>query len=188
VRIVGGKHRGRNLKPPQGKNVRPTSDRTRESVFNILAHGFEGVELAGASVVDVFCGTGALGLEALSRGAEHVTFIDNDRGSLALAKENAATIGEWRNVTLLKFDAARLAPPPLAAKAPCQIAFLDAPYDRGMSKPALLGLLNKGWLAPGALVVVEVAANEELEPPRMLERVDERSYGAARVVFLQNRA
>jgi len=141
-----------------------------------------------ASVVDVFCGTGALGLEALSRGAGHVTFIDNDRASLVLAKENAATIGEWRNVTLLKFDAARLAPPPLAAKAPCQIAFLDAPYEKGMTKPALLGLINKGWLAPGALVVVEVAAKEELEPPRALEVLDERAYGVARVVFLQNRA
>lgn len=188
MRIVGGRHRGRSLKTPKGKLVRPTSDRTRESVFNILAHGLGSVDLTGVSVVDVFCGTGALGLEALSRGAGHVTFIDNDRGSLALAKENTATVGEWRNVTLLKIDAGRLAPPPLAAKAPCQIAFLDAPYEKGLSKPALLGLLNKGWLASEALVVVEVAVKEELEPPRGLEVLDERIYGAARVVFLQNRA
>ena len=188
MRIVGGKHRGRNLKAPEGQNVRPTSDRTREAVFNILAHGIDGFSFQEASVVDLFCGTGALGLEALSRGAGHATFIDSDRASLALAKANAATLGEWRNVTLLKIESKRLAPPPLAAKAPCQLAFLDAPYNQGLTQPALLALSNKGWLEAGSVVVVEVAEKELLEPPRSLEVLDERTYGAARVVFLQNRA
>jgi 16S rRNA (guanine966-N2)-methyltransferase len=188
VRIVGGKHRGRNLKAPTGRDVRPTSDRTREAVFNILAHGIDGFDLEGASVVDLFCGTGALGLEALSRGACHATFIDSDRTSLALAKENAATVGEWRNVTQLKIDVRRLGPPPLAAKAPCNLAFLDAPYDQGLTLPALLAISNKGWLAKDSVVVVELAEKEALEPPRGLTLVSERVYGAARVVFLQNRA
>ncbi len=187
MRIVGGKHRGRNLKTPQGQHVRPTSDRTRESVFNILAHAVDGFDLAGASVVDLFCGTGALGLEALSRGAAHATFLDADRTSLALAKENAAMLGEWRNVTLLKIDARRLGPPPLAARAPCTLAFLDAPYDKGLTGPALLALLNNGWIAPDGVIVAEVAAKEVLDPPRAMEVLDERTYGAARVVFLQNR-
>lgn len=188
MRIVGGKHRGRTLKAPRDRNVRPTSDRTRESVFNILAHGIDGFDLEGVSVVDVFCGTGALGLEALSRGAIHAAFIDSDRGSLALAKENAAGVKEWRNVTLLKIDAKHIGPPPLAAKAPCGLAFLDAPYDKGLTGPALLALVNKGWLAPNAVVVAEVAGKEDLEPPRALHLLDERIYGAARVVFLQYRA
>jgi len=187
VKIAGGQYRGRKLKTPQGQNVRPTSVRTRESVFNILAHGIDGFDFEEASVVDLFCGTGALGLEALSRGASHATFIDSDRASLALAKENAAVLGEWRNVTLLKIDSKRLAPPPLAAKAPCRLAFLDAPYNQGLTQPALLALANKGWIGTGSVVVAEVAEKEPLEPPRSLEILEERTYGAARVVFLQNR-
>ena len=188
MRIVGGKHKGRILSAPSGRGTRPTSDRTRESIFNILAHGIDDLDLSEVTVVDVFAGTGALGLEALSRGAAHATFIDADRSSLALAKENAATLGEWRNVTLLKIDARRLGPPPLAAKAPCNLIFLDAPYQQDLTQPTLLALSNKGWLAPNGVVVVEVAEKELLEPPRALTVLDERSYGAARVVFLQNRA
>ena len=185
MRIVGGQHRGRTIKPPTGRDVRPTSDRTRESMFNILAHGIDDFDLSDISVLDLFCGTGALGLEAQSRGAGHATFIDSDAKSLALAKENAATIGEWRNVTLLKIDSRRLGPPPLAAKAPCQLAFLDDPYGQKLTGPALLALVNNGWLADGAVVVVEVADKEPLEPPRHLKLLDERVYGAAKVMFLR---
>lgn len=185
MRIVGGQHRGRTLKAPTGRDVRPTSDRTRESMFNILAHGMDDFNIDGASVLDLFCGTGALGLEALSRGAAHATFIDADAKSLALAKENAATIGEWRNVTLLKIDSRRLGPPPLASKAPCQLAFLDAPYEQNLSGPALLSLANNRWLATGAVVVVEIADKETLDPPRQFDLVSERTYGAAKVLFLQ---
>jgi len=188
MRVVGGRHRGRALKTPADHNVRPTLDRTRESVFNILAHAIDGFDMDGVSVVDLFCGTGALGLEALSRGAGHVTFIDTDRTSLALTKTNAATLGEWRNTTLLKIDIQRLGPPPLAAKAPCQLAFLDAPYERGLTQPALLALVNKGWVGPGSVIVAEVAEKEPLASPRALDVIDERPYGAARVVFLQYRA
>ena len=143
--------------------------------------------MAGASVLDLFCGTGALGLEALSRGATHATFIDVDEKSLALTKKNAATLGEWRNVTLLKIDSRRLGPPPLAAKAPCRLVFLDAPYEQGLTGPALLALVNKGWVEAGTVMVVEIAEKEPFESPRFFDVLDERVYGAAKVVFLQNR-
>ena len=185
MRIVGGKHRGRVLNAPSGRDTRPTSDRVRESVFNILSHGIEDFELDGVSVVDVFAGTGALGLEALSRGAKHATFIDISRGAVDLIKKNAAMLSEWRNTTLLKIDAQHFAPPPRAAKAPCGLAFLDAPYEKELTLPALLGLANKGWLQPGSIVVTELAAKEELELPRKYELLDERSYGAARILFLR---
>ena len=169
MRIVSGIYKGRKLQAPSGPDVRPTSDRARESIFNVIAHGLANWsgELDGASVVDVFCGTGAMGLEALSRGAAHATLIDSSRPALAVAKN--------------------LAPPPLAAQAPCGVAFVDAPYAKGLTLPSLIGLKNKGWLAPGGLAVVEIGAEEELALPLSFELLDERAYGAAKVVFLQIR-
>lgn len=188
MRIVGGKHKGRTLTAPTSRDTRPTSDRVRESIFNILAHNFEDFDLEKVTVVDVFAGTGALGLEALSRGAKHAAFIDASRSALDGVKKNAAMLGEWRNAMTLKFDANHLAIPPRSAKAPCGLAFLDAPYEKELTLPALLGLINKGWVGPGAIVIVELAAKEELEVPRHYEQIDERTYGAARVVFLQVRS
>ena len=146
MRIVAGLYKGRRLAAPAGADVRPTSDRVRESVFNVLAHGLADWhgEIAGASVVDLFCGTGALGLEALSRGADHVTLIDRAGAVLAVARKNAALgIEAAKRVTLLKMDASQLAPPPRAAAAPCALAFLDAPYGAGLTVPALGSLKNR---------------------------------------------
>lgn len=185
MRIVGGRHRGRPLRAPGGRDLRPTSDRAREAIFNILAHGMEDFELDGASVVDVFAGTGALGLEALSRGAAHATFIDDDGRAMRAVRGNAAALGERGAVTLLTLDAARLPPPPLAAQAPCGLAFLDPPYGAGLAAPALEGLAARGWIAPGAVCVVELAAREPFAPPATFTAVDERTYGPARVVFLR---
>ena len=185
MRIVGGKHRGRPLKAPDGRDLRPTSDRARESVFNILAHSTDWDGFDNITVLDVFSGTGALALEALSRGAAFAVFIDNNPESLKYAKNNAASLGHARDVTALKMDATRLAPPPRAARAPMALAFLDAPYQTGLTGPALLGLAHKGWLAPGAMVVVEVAADEELAIPSAFENLDAREYGAAKVTFLK---
>jgi 16S rRNA (guanine966-N2)-methyltransferase len=185
VRIVAGKHRGRPLMAPAGSAVRPTSDRARESVFNILVHGIADFTIEGASVVDVFAGTGALGLEALSRGARHATFVDADPAVLHVVRQNAARIGEWRAVTLLRLDATRLPPPALAVKAPCRLAFLDPPYGQGLVQPALAGLASRGWLEKGAVVVAEIGAQEPFEPPKGFVLVDERTYGAARVLFLR---
>ncbi len=185
MRIVGGRHRGRPLQAPGGRDLRPTSDRAREAIFNILAHGMEDFRLDGASVVDVFAGTGALGLEALSRGAAHATFIDDDGRAMRSVRGNAAALGERDAVTLLTLDAASLPPPPLAAQAPCGLAFLDPPYGADLAAPALEGLAGRGWIAPGAVCVVELAAREPFAPPHAFEAVDERTYGPARVVFLR---
>ncbi len=184
MRIVGGKYKGRTLKAPQGRDTRPTSDRTRESAFNILAHASWGQDFEDASVVDVFAGTGALGLEALSRGAAHATFIEADALALKFARENAATLSEWRNVTLLKIDACHPAPPPRAANAPCRFAFFDAPYKQGLTEPALRDFATKGWIEKGGIVVVEIAKDEAFETPRHFTLQDERTYGAAKVLFL----
>ena len=185
MRIVGGDLRGRRLKSPGGKDLRPTADRTRESVFNILSHGELALDFNGVSIVDVFAGTGALGLEALSRGATHATFIDNSARSLKFVKENAAELSVWKQSTLLKIDANRLAPPPRAAKAPCAVAFLDAPYALELTIPALKGLINRGWVKTGSVCVVETEQEFVLEPPRGYRLIEDRAYGAARISFLE---
>ena len=170
---------------PEGRDLRPTADRVRESVFNILAHGIDDFDFEDTTVIDVFAGAGALGLEAMSRGCGHGVFIDNDARALTCVRRNAGPLGLGRNVTLLRLDAARLAPPPRAAKTPAALAFLDPPYESGLVQPASLGLGDKGWLAQGAVVVCEVAAKEEFDAPKGFEAVDERTTGAARVVFLK---
>ena len=183
MRIIGGRLKGRTLLAPEGKGLRPTADRVRESMFNILAHGNDGLNMGGITVVDVFCGTGALGLEAMSRGAGHGVFIDNDPGALAYVRKNSGPLGLGRDVTMLKLDAKLLAPPPRVAKTPAALVFLDPPYDQGLAGPALLGLKDKGWLETGAIAVVEVTAKEDFDAPKGFEVLDERTYGAARVVF-----
>ena len=185
MRIVGGKHKGRNLQAPTGLDIRPTSDRAREGIFNTLAHSIDWQGFEGVAVLDVFSGTGALGLEAMSRGASFGVFIDNDPNSLQCIKTNAATLGEARNILPLKLDATRLFPPPRAAHAPLALAFLDAPYGTKLSDQALLGLCHKGWVAPGGLVVVEIGKDDKLTLPRGFSTLDERTYGAALVTILQ---
>ena len=157
----------------------------RESLFNILEHGLDRAGLDGARVIDAFAGTGAFGLEALSRGAARATFLDVGEAALLAIRRNAAAMGEARNVILLKLDATRLPPPPGAASAPCDLAFLDPPYECGLALPALQGLATRHWLGPGAVAVVEVAAREPLAPPPGFTLLDERTYGAARLVFLR---
>jgi 16S rRNA (guanine966-N2)-methyltransferase len=183
MRIIGGKHRGRPLSAPQGRAVRPTSDRAREALFDILAHGrfADGPAYEGARVLDVFAGTGAFGLEALSRGAAQATFMEKDRTALAALRANIEVLGEARAAAVLPVDARR----PPRAGAPCALAFLDPPYGEDLAAPALTALAAAGWLAPGALVVVEVAAKQTLAAPDGLALLDERRYGAARLVFLR---
>ena len=184
LRIVGGVHRGRRLIAPPGEAVRPTSDRAREALFNILSHGrfaASGLPFAGRPVLDAFAGTGALGLEALSRGASAAVFIENGREALAALRRNIAAFGEEDRAHIISGDATR---PPRAAMV-CTAAFLDPPYRSGLAAPALSALVVAGWLMPGALVVVEVAAREELPLPAGFAGLDERVYGAARVVFLR---
>lgn len=187
TRIIAGRHRGRPLKVPPNGAVRPTADRVREALFNILAHGIAWPGWDGTSVLDVFAGSGACGLEALSRGAVHATFVDHDPAALLAIRRNAAALGEARAVAMLKLDATRLPPPPGTANAPCALAFLDPPYESGLVSPALQGLASRRWLAAEAIAVAEVAAREPLIPPPAFTLLDERVYGAARLVFLRLR-
>lgn len=184
MRIVGGKHRGRRLAAPTGRDTRPTADRTRQALFNILEHRHfvpgGGSPVRGARVVDAFAGTGAMGLEALSRGAAHASFLERDPRALAVLRYNVESCGEAPNATVLQADATR----PPAATAPCTIAFLDPPYDSGLAGPCLEALAARGWLAEGALCVVEVGADENFAPPERFEPLDERKYGAARIMLL----
>jgi 16S rRNA (guanine966-N2)-methyltransferase len=186
VRIVAGKHRGRRLDTPVGLDVRPTSDRTRQSLFNILSHGDwmgDGRDaLDGADVLDMFCGTGALALEALSRGAARAVFVDKARASLDMARRNAEMLGEAANSFFIQGDAAKLPRPPFAAS----LAFLDPPYGQDLASLALAGLSATGWLAPGALVCVEVGAEDVFAPPAGFELLDLRDYTRARVHFLRH--
>jgi 16S rRNA (guanine966-N2)-methyltransferase len=184
MRIVAGRHRGRRLLAPPGETVRPTSDRAREALFNILSHGqlaADGIPFAGAAVLDAFAGTGALGLEALSRGAAEVFFIEREREALAILRHNIAALGEDARARVVPGDATR---PPRAPSA-CALAFLDPPYRSGLAAAALGALDAAGWLAPEALAVAELAAREELRPPAGFNLLDERVYGAARLIFLR---
>ncbi len=185
MRIVGGKHRGRRIEGPADERLRPTSDRAREALFNILEHGRLSADgrslLPGAHVLDVFCGTGAFALEALSRGAAHATLIDNAPEAIALARRNLRNAGEIARATIIEADATRPPPPPQRHT----IAFLDPPYRSGLAPVALEALGNGGWLSPGAICIVEVEARERFEAPPGFTPVDERRYGRARLVFLR---
>jgi 16S rRNA (guanine966-N2)-methyltransferase len=186
MRIVGGRHRGRALAAPPGLTVRPTADRTREGLFNILEHGRFAADratlLPGAIVLDVFAGTAAFALEALSRGAAHAYAIDKDPAAIAAARDNATRLGEIARMTLRQADATHPGPAPAAAG----IAFLDAPYRSGLTAPALAALQKQGWFAPAALVAVELEGEETFAPPPPFAPLDERRYGRARLVFLRH--
>jgi 16S rRNA (guanine966-N2)-methyltransferase len=182
MRVIAGKHRGRRIVPAGSVSLRPTLERVRQSVFDILAHGVGWAGFGEVTVLDVFAGSGAYGLEALSRGARHACFIDQDAQALKAIQRNAAAMGEARSVAFLRLDAARLPSPPAAAGAPAALAFLDPPYGLGLAPPALMSLAG-GWLAPEALAVVEVGAREPFAAPPPFRIVDERVLGPARIVF-----
>jgi 16S rRNA (guanine966-N2)-methyltransferase len=192
MRIVAGRFRGRRIEAPEGLGVRPTGDRTREAVFNILTQGKlqwragsgdtgEGSPLVGARVLDAFAGTGALGLEALSRGAVAAVFMEDQAAALAICRRNIEALREAARCRVIPCDVLR----PPRAEAPCELVLMDPPYNQGLAPPALLALADAGWLAPGALAVVELMAREPFEAPAGFETLDERKYGKARVVFLR---
>src|SRR5262244_2821864 len=166
MRIVGGRLGGRTLAAPKSQNIRPTSDRLRESLFNILAHRY-GDPVTGARVLDLFAGTGALGLEAMSRGAAFALFIDDGAEARALIRENIATLGLGGVTRVFRRDATRLGP--AHPVEPFALVFLDPPYGKGLAEKALASARDGGWLAPGALVVVEEAADAGFAAPEGFE-------------------
>ncbi|MBV8472580.1 MAG: 16S rRNA (guanine(966)-N(2))-methyltransferase RsmD [Hyphomicrobiales bacterium] len=180
MRVVGGQLKGRALHAPASRAIRPTSERLRESIFDILQHRHEGA-VEGARVVDLFAGSGALGVEALSRGADFALFVDNGSEARALLRENIEALALGGVTRIWRADATKLGKAP--AGPPFTLAFLDPPYDQGLASPALAALVAGGWLAPEALVVVEEAAKAPIDPPAELTLVDERVYGDTRIAF-----
>lgn len=185
MRIVSGRFKSRALLSPSGKATRPTSDRARQAVFNILEHASwrPFILPENAYVLDIFAGTGALGLEALSRGAADSIFIENDRAALAACQGNIDSFGVAAETRVLKMDATRLPPRPAGA-APRNLVFLDPPYGRGLGEKALTQLAAKGWLAPQAVCVLEMSKKEPENIPQGFTLADTRTYGIAEVWFL----
>lgn len=186
MRIVGGSLRRRRLVAPEGQSTRPTSDQARQALFNVLEHAPWSKGLNGARVLDLFAGSGALGLEALSRGAASCQFIDNSRQAVKAIAANIESL-DLAGVARLRATDTRAYLNGAPAE-PFDLIFLDPPYGRGLAEPALAALTAPGWLAPGALVVVETAAGEALTAPPGLAIVDGRRWGAAEVRFIRQGA
>ena len=176
MRIIAGAHRGRRLVAPAGLATRPTAERLRQALFDMLWHApWAGrPRIEGARVLDAFAGSGALGLEALSRGAGQAWFLDSDRAALAAIRANVAACGEGARARVIAADA--LAPP--RATAPCDLLFLDPPYGKGRLAPALTALGRAGWIAPGAIIVAETSAAEPETVPAGFRGLAERRHGA----------
>jgi 16S rRNA (guanine966-N2)-methyltransferase len=180
MRIVGGKFKGRGLKAPSSSIVRPTSDRLRETIFNILAHGHDDA-CEGARVIDLFAGTGALGIEALSRGATGGLFVDDSNEGRALLRANLEAFGLSGVARIMRRDATKLGAMPPQEKF--TLAFLDPPYGRDLAPRALAALRDGAWLADGALCVVEEAAGAEAPLPQGFTLLDRRESGDTQVLF-----
>jgi 16S rRNA (guanine966-N2)-methyltransferase len=185
MRIVGGRLRGRALAAPKSTLIRPTADRLRETLFNVLVHAYAD-PVAGARVLDLFAGTGALGLEALSRGAAFALLVDERAEARALMRENVAALGLGGVTRIFRRDAARLGSAhPLE---PFSLAFLDPPYGRGLAEKALTCARAGGWLTPDALVVVEEAVESDFAVPHGFDELERRRYGGTALVVMRTRA
>lgn len=180
MRIVGGTLRGRPLAAPRSDSIRPTSDRTREAVFNIIAHRWP-QRLDGARVLDLFAGTGALGLEALSRGAAQALFIEESAEGRGLIRTNVEEFGLQGVARIFRRDATKLGEP--GTIAPFDLVFADPPYGKGLAEQALQSALAGGWLTPDALVIVEEAVASPFLPPQGLALVERRDWGDTGVTF-----
>ena len=189
MRIVAGAYRGRNLVAPEGAATRPTSDRAREAMFNVLEHAPWSPGLRDQRVMDLFAGSGALGLEALSRGAAFCLFVETDAAARGAIRDNVEALGAkgelFGRTRIHRRDATDLGPRPGADGAPFDLVFLDPPYAKGLGERALAELVAGGWLAPGAVAVFERGADEAEPETPGFERLDDRRYGAARVFFLR---
>lgn len=183
MRVTAGRLKGRSLAAPADLAVRPTSDKVRQAIFNILHHGdFGGFRLEGARVIDLFAGTGALGIEALSRGAGYALFIDDAAASRALIWRNVEALGLTGVTKIWRRDATQLGP---RSGEAFDLAFLDPPYRKELLAPALAALRDGGWLKPDAVAVAEMAEEETLPSTDGYALLDERVYGDTRVLFLQ---
>jgi 16S rRNA (guanine966-N2)-methyltransferase len=181
VRIVGGELKGRALAAPPGRTTRPTADRVRQTVFDVLAHA-HGDPVIDARVLDLFAGSGALGLEALSRGAAFSLFVEQDVAARGLIRQNAEHLGVLGRTRIFRRDATSLGP--IGNVAPFTLVFIDPPYRQGLGERALSSALMGGWLAPDSLVVMEEAATAEIAPIAGLALQETRRIGDSQVAFL----
>lgn len=185
MRIVAGSLKGRAITAPEGHNTRPTSDRARQAIFNVLEHAAWAEPLDGARVIDLYAGSGALGYEAVSRGAAFALFVEIDDEARGAIRENADAWGLMGRTRVHRRSATDLGVRPGSAGEAFDIAFLDPPYGKGLGEQTLARLLEGNWLKPGATVVFERGSDEpEIDTPGY-ERLDARDYGAARVLFLK---
>jgi 16S rRNA (guanine966-N2)-methyltransferase len=183
MRVVGGRLRSRPLAGPKSDAVRPTADRLREALFNILAHSY-GDPVAGARVLDLFAGTGALGIEAISRGAAYALFVDEGVEARALLRDNVETLGLGGVTRIFRRDATRLGPAhPIE---PFSLVFIDPPYGKGLAEKALVSAHEGGWLKPKALIVIEEAAETAFKAPELFSELERRQYDDTEFVFLRS--
>ena len=186
MRIIGGEHRGATIRTPRGRDTRPTTDRVREALFNVLTHADCALPLSGARVLDLFAGSGALGLEALSRGAGFALFVDTDAKARAAIRDNLMRLGLQGRAKIWRHDATRMGR--CAPMPPFDLALLDPPYGQGLGERALRALHAGGWLKPDALVVLEESARSAVTPPAPFELLDVRTYGDTALHFLRHAA
>jgi 16S rRNA (guanine966-N2)-methyltransferase len=182
MRVVGGRLRGRTLVAPKSQAIRPTADRLRESLFNILVHAYDD-PISGARVLDLFAGTGALGIEALSRGAAFALFVDDGAEARALMRENTAALGLGGTSRIFRRDATKLGP--AYPVEPFSLAFLDPPYGNGLAENALAAARAGAWFIPDALIVVEEAAKSEFAAPEGFTELERRRYDDTEIAFLR---
>src|SRR5690349_7465773 len=182
MRIVGGRLKGRSLVSPSSRDIRPTADRLRESLFNILVHAYD-EPIEGARVLDLFAGTGALGIEAVSRGATFTLFVDNGAEARALLRNNVEALGLGGVTKVYRRDATNLGP--AHPMEPFSLVFLDPPYGKGLADKALASLRDGSWLKPSALLVVEEAKAAAFTAPEGFEELERRAYDDTEFVFLR---
>jgi 16S rRNA (guanine966-N2)-methyltransferase len=181
MRIVGGRFRGRALGTPGDDQTRPTSDRVRESVFNILAHGIDGFTIEGVRVLDLFAGTGALGVEALSRGAAYCLFVEEDADARGTIRRNVEAFGLTGVTKIFRRDATSLGP--VENRGKFGLAFLDPPYGKGLAERALASAAAGAWLAPDAVAVIEERKGAVITLPAGFVALDQRTWGDTQVMF-----
>jgi 16S rRNA (guanine966-N2)-methyltransferase len=182
MRVVGGQLRGRALAPPKSQAIRPTADRLREALFNILLHSFAD-PITGARILDLFAGTGALGVEALSRGAAFALFVDTGAEARALIRDNVAALGLGGVSRIFRRDATKLGP--VHPLAPFSLGFLDPPYGQALAEKALASARDGDWFTADALIVVEEAAKAQFAAPEGFNERDRRRYDDTEFIFLR---
>ena len=187
MRIVGGQFKGRTIVTPEGQNTRPTSDRAREAIFNILAHADWAPNLEGARVLDVFAGSGALGFEAMSRGARFCLFVETDDAARGAIRDNVEAFGLFGTTRVHRRDATQLGLRPGSQAEAFNLVFLDPPYRKGLGEKALAALIDGNWLTEDALIVFERASDEDVFVTEVWQKINEKTYGAAQVLFLKQK-